>query len=489
MSEKLNALQEKRLTLAKQLHDHADNQAKWTAEDNAKWDTLNAAYDANKAELDAEVATIQKENAQRQAITDRLAAIDGHQDYNPGRPRFGRDGGDLADGPTSGMFSADNAKFAQAQALALQAWMMAGDEDLHGRITENHLAAAKTLGVNLRGGKIKLRMGVNSAEASANYAAKQRYYVGGARTARNGDLLNGRDLRNDMLAAKGVTGGFMIGETMMDRFETALLDYSGTMQVAEIIRTDSGETMPWPFVDDTANKGSRVGEAIDMGVASSVDPKVGRLVLQSFIYNSGFLNVSRAWLTDSPYALEGAFGEMLGVRIGRKFNDDFTTGADVGNGPIGIVTAATSGVTTASSTAILYDEILDLIYSVDPALRRQAVGVGFLLHDSIAKVIRKLKDGIGDYLWQPSQQAGEPDLLAGFPHYLNQSMDSTVASGKKTILFGWLRRYKVRMVNEVVVERLKERRAEFYEDAFIATVRADGGLLDPNDRPVKYMTH
>ena len=85
--------------------------------------------------------------------------------------------------------------------------------------------------------------------------------------------------------------------------------------------------------------------------------------------------------------------------------------------------------------------------------------------------------------------AGLPDTINDYPYWINQAMDSTVASGKNTVLFGQLTMYKVRQVNEVEILRLKERRAEFYEDAFIAYMRSDGGLLDPGDHPVAYIQH
>ena len=127
---------------------------------------------------------------------------------------------------------------------------------------------------------------------------------------------------------------------------------------------------------------------------------------------------------------------MVGIRLGRVMSGKFTIGTGQGIQPTGIVTKATaatlsSGVAyTASATAITFDEVLDLIYSVDRAYR-QSPGAGFLLHDLVMSYLRKLKDGMGRYLVSMgSVNTGEPDRIWGFPEDLME-MDSTVAAAKK----------------------------------------------------------
>ena len=58
------------------------------------------------------------------------------------------------------------------------------------------------------------------------------------------------------------------------------------------------------------------------------------------------------------------------------------------------------------------------------------------------KALRKLKDGNGQYLWQPSLTAGTPDMLLGRPVYTSAFMPAMAASAK-SILFGDLSYYWV----------------------------------------------
>lgn len=465
MTDKLKELQETRLTIEKKIKDHADKldsdatleqQGEWKA----TWDTLNKSYDDNKAELDAENQKLELQAS----VNGRLAEIENSL-KNGNRPRFGRDGGTIEEGPANPE-NFTGARGGDGASVALHAWMLhnAGRRDL---ITDRHRQAAASLGVELDSEWFRLDLG--------NTSNFQR-----ARARRQADLYNA------MTIGDPATGGYTVGTTLLQELERAMLDYSGVLQFADIIRTATGEQIEWPTIDDTSNEGSNVGET--SAAAAAADPSLGKVVWHAHDYSSGILQVSRNLLTDSFVDFESRIGQMLGERIARKQNTDFTTGYGGGVVPRGIVTAATSGVTANSATSIAYDEVIDLEHSIDPSLRNRE-GVGYSMHDSILQHLRKLKDGEGRYLWQSGANTGSPDRLNNRPYFINQAMDSTMSSGKKTLLFGALRNYKVRQVGTVMIQRLRERYAEFNKDGFIAHTRADGNLLDAGDNPVKYLSH
>lgn len=480
---KLQELHDKRIELAANLRTLADkfNAEGYvdTADDQASWAKANADYDANYKLLQAEQKVVE-DAANRKKDRDTLIAS-----LDTADKEFVNSlgGGDIEKGPVNkDRFNhASSSDFNKTQVMALQGWMLANSPQLANQITPEHVDAAKKMRINFQDREVVLRIG-----NTMHFRNAQRAYLGGTVTNAHGQVMNGQFL-NALLEGQLSKGGVLVGETLLNRLEQALLDYSGVMQVAEIIRTTTGEALIWPTVDDTANSGTRVGESQDAGTAA--DPTFGRLRLQAFTYTSGQLNVSRSLLADSSVVnLEELIGEMLGTRIGRKQNVDFTTGTGGGTEPLGIVTASGLGKTAASATAFLFDELIDLEHSVDPAYRRQA-GVGYMMHDLILAIVRKLKNGNGDYLWSRGADAMAPDRINGYSYWINQAMASTIVSGTKSILFGLLRNYKVRQVNELRIQRLIERRAEYDEDVFIAYMRADGGLLNAGVNPVKHLVH
>ena len=112
-----------------------------------------------------------------------------------------------------------------------------------------------------------------------------------------------------------------------------------------------------------------------------------------------------------------------------------------------IDTAAGTGKTTASATAFTSDELMDLFHSLDPTYRALP-SCGWMFHDTVLQYIRKMKDGDGQYLWQPGLASGVPDRILGKPYAINQKMEPLVSNvpvtAKKHVLFGAFEKYLIR---------------------------------------------
>lgn len=422
------------------------------AEQREKWKTVNTDYNA----VVAEIAEIEDQ----ESVRTRIAELEDDSRERERRqdPRYER--GD--DRPTD-----------EDRCTAIQAWL------LHptGEVEDRHADACRRLKFNPASRALNLGMcstrDVRLAQ-SAMRQAHQRH-----RMERATEVLEQRNLS----VSVGAKGGFTVPQGMARTLEVNMLAYGGMLQVADIWRTEKGDETPWPTVDDTSNEGVQVGEAASIG--SSVDPTFGVKMFGAHKFSSRVIKVSSELLEDSALDLAEVIGQMAGERLGRVSNRKFTTGTGAGT-PKGITLASTVGVTATSSTAIAADELLALVHSVDPAYR-SGPGAGWMMHDNILLSIRQLKDGNGQYLWQPGLRAGEPDVLLNHPYTINQHMSSTITSGDITVEFGALNKYKVRQVRGVRLRRLDELYAETDEVAFIAYIRQDGDLLDAGTAPVKHI--
>jgi HK97 family phage major capsid protein len=154
-----------------------------------------------------------------------------------------------------------------------------------------------------------------------------------------------------------------------------------------------------------------------------------------------------------------------------------------------VVTAATSGLTAASPTEIAYADLVKLVHSVDPVYRLPGFRPGFQCHDSVLQAIHLLSDTNGQALLKGGPELGMPWSLLGFPLLTNLHMDSSIASGKKTVLFGAWSKYYIRDVKELRIKRLDERFADSDQTGFVAVLRSDSNLLDAGGHPLKYLTH
>lgn len=276
-------------------------------------------------------------------------------------------------------------------------------------------------------------------------------------------------------------GSYLIPNDMMQPLERALLAFGGVRQAATVKRTNTGANYPIPTNDDTSNKGALLAENV---IAVEKDPAFGQLVLNAFKFTSKKVLVSLELIQDSQENLAATLGDMLGERIGRIQNDYFTTGTGSSE-PKGIVAAASNSNVQLAAQTPTYAELVGIQHSVDPAYR---VNGGWMFADSMLAEIKKIVDAsTGRPIWLPNMIQGEPDTILGDRYYVNQSMVAAAGSGAgKSILYGQLSKYIVRDVRDIVLFRLDELYAEYYQVAFVAFARADGDLLDAGTHPVKY---
>ena len=88
---------------------------------------------------------------------------------------------------------------------------------------------------------------------------------------------------------------------------------------------------------------------------------------------------------------------------------------------------------SASPQALGGDDVIDLAYSLNRAYRGNAKFAG---NTNTHAAVRKLKDSQGQYLWQPSLQAGEPDTLLGYSFFTWEDMDDPTTADGHYLAFG-----------------------------------------------------
>lgn len=162
-------------------------------------------------------------------------------------------------------------------------------------------------------------------------------------------------------------------------------------------------------------------------------------------------------------------------------------GGDGVNKPTGILTYVTGGtnaakhpfgaiaqVNSGAAAAITADSIISLIYSLPSEFRANA---RFVMNNATQAAVRKLKDGQGNYLWQPSFVAGQPATLAGYPITEVADMPD-VAANANAILFGDFKRGYI-VIDRTGVRVMRDPYTNKPYVHFYTTKRVGGGLLNP----------
>lgn len=279
-------------------------------------------------------------------------------------------------------------------------------------------------------------------------------------------------------------GGYLVPDGFQSELITSLKAYGPMLDdgVTRVLNTATGNTIAWPTMNDTSNKGALIAENTQI---SATEVAFGTKTLGAYKYTSGVVLVSSELLQDSVLSVDGIIRDAMAERIGRIGNEHLTTGTG-SDQPNGIVTAATAVTGVAAAAALTFDNLIDLEHAVDPAYRSDP-SVGWMFNDSTLKVLRKLKDGDGNYIWQPADvRTGAPATILKYRYSINQDVAS-VGAGNKSVLFGAMNRYVVRMVREFALRRLVERYADYDQVGFIGFTRFDGELLDA--AAVKVLQH
>ncbi len=290
---------------------------------------------------------------------------------------------------------------------------------------------------------------------------------------------NGFEINNALQVGTDSEGGFLAPDEFEKILIESLEEQNIFRQLANIITTSSGDKK----IPVVAGKGT-ASWVDEEGIITESDDSFGQVSIGAYKLAT-MIKVSEELLNDSVFNLESYIAKEFARRIGSKEEEAFFIGDGTGK-PTGIFNAtggAQLGVTAASATAITLDEIMDLFYSLKSPYRKNSV---FVMNDATVKAIRKLKDGNGQYIWQPSITAGTPDTILNRP-VKTSAYVPTIASAAKSIAFGDFSYYWVADRQGRAFKRLNELYAATGQVGFMATQRVDGKLILPE--AIKVLQH
>ena len=185
------------------------------------------------------------------------------------------------------------------------------------------------------------------------------------------------------------------------------------------------------------------------------------------------IKVTEELLYDNAFQLEKWIIEEFGKALANAEEDAFLNGDGAGK-PKGLFRDAQTGV-TIDSVEITADDVIDLVYSLKRPYRKNA---SFITNDGTLGVIRKLKDDNGNYLWQPSLQAGQPDTLLGYSIHTSQ-FAPVLGAGNVAMAFGDYNYYNIGDRGRRAFQELKELFAGNGMVGFVMKERVDGLLILP----------
>ena len=297
----------------------------------------------------------------------------------------------------------------------------------------------------------------------------QQYKNAFGRYLRNAQV--GYDVNNVLSVGTDSDGGYTVPDEFEHTLVEALADENVFRTMATSIKTASGDRKI-PIVATT-------------GTASWVDenaaiPESGGTFDQKTLsaYKlATILKVSEELLADSAFNLEDYIAREFARRFAVAEEAAFCTGNGTGK-PTGVFDStkgASAGITAAKTDTFTADELMDLFYSLRAPYRSKSM---WFMNDSTIKIVRKLKDNNGQYIWQPALTAGTPDMILARP-YKTSVAAPEATTGNTAVLFGDFKYYWIADRKSRTIRRLNELYAVNGQVAFLGTERLDGCLILP----------
>lgn len=198
------------------------------------------------------------------------------------------------------------------------------------------------------------------------------------------------DVKDVLRVGEDTEGGHLVPDEYEKKLVQGLQEENFFRSLATVIKTSSGERK----IPVVTGHGS-ASWMDENGLYPETDETFDQVTLDSHKIGTA-IRISEELLNDSVFDLESYMTSEFARRIGTEEEKSFLVG-DGSKKPTGIFTQADVEGPTTATKDITFDDMIELYHSLPAPYRKNA--------------ICKLKDNNGNYIWQPSTQAGQPDLI------------------------------------------------------------------------------
>ncbi len=300
---------------------------------------------------------------------------------------------------------------------------------------------------------------------------------------RKGETASLRSLEGKALSVGSEPdGGYLVPDETERMVNSALRDYSPIRAIAGV-RQVSGSVYKKPFAI-TGFETGWVGETAAR--AQTATPTLAELSFPTMeLY--AMPAATSSLLDDSAVNIDEWLAGEVRVAFAEQEGKAFVTGDGV-NKPTGFLTYPTvanaswtwgnigfvaSGAAGAFPAADPGDRLIDLVYAVKAGYRANA---SFVMNRATQSVLRKMKDGDGNYLWQPATKPGDAPTLLGYQVAESEDMPN-IAPGSLSLAFGDFNRGYL-IVDRVGIRVLRDPYSSKPYVLFYTTKRVGGGVQD-----------
>jgi HK97 family phage major capsid protein len=315
----------------------------------------------------------------------------------------------------------------------------------------------------------------SGAQHSAAYNKEFKQFL---KTGKGGPLMAGSIGMNVSDDERG--GFFVVGEAFatemlknvddqvfIQGMSTVIMMPPGAQSYGIRVRRAKANSFRWSEEND------------DISDTKDTSLKYGKRVMQPN-WLAGSCVISKELIRNYPGA-ESMVIQELGINASEILEQAYLY-ADGNQKPLGLLVANADGIdtdrdyTTTSTADFTFDDFVAMKFNLKIKYRSNA---HWMFHRYILRDICLLKDGEGQYLWQPSRQVGEPDRILGLPLTESEWMPSAKTTGTYFALLGDFQYYYVLWDMAMQMQRLAELRAHTNEYEYLFRCKVDAQPILP----------
>ena len=286
----------------------------------------------------------------------------------------------------------------------------------------------------------------------------------------------GEELRA-LQADADIYGGFLVAPMQFVLRLIAAVDNEVFIRgLATVFPVTKSESLGAPSLDNDVADPTWTGEITTASEDSALSFGKRELTPHPL---SKLIKVSEKLLRVSAMDVESLVVARFAYKLGVVKENAYLNGSG-SNQPMGVFTAATAGfgISTArdvstgnTATAFTTDGLMEALYSLKAQYHKSAT---WIFHRTAIKMLRKLKDGEGQYIWNPDIKGGQPDMILGRPYKMSEYCPNTFTTGLYVGIIGDFSQYWIADALNMRVQRLNELYAATNQIGFISRLESDG---------------
>ena len=282
------------------------------------------------------------------------------------------------------------------------------------------------------------------------------------------------NLRAELTPAAN-SGGALIPTTVLDRVFAKVYDISPVLANSTKFNVKGNLAVP-VYPSDSAN--ITVAYANEFTDLESTTGKFSAVQLNGFLAGA-MTKISRTLINSTEFDIVGFIVDRMAYEIAHWLEGEIFNGTT--NKIVGL-SGLTNKVTTASTSAIVANELIDLVSKVKD---RYQANAAWYMSPATRAALWKLQDGEYRWIFNYDASNGFRPTILGKPVYVSDAIND-IAAGKDVIFYGDMSGLATKFSEEASVEVLRERYAPAHAVAVVGWVEADAAVI--NEQAIAKLT-